>query len=112
MRSGLSKDEGVRKKFYGTFSRLGKKRNYNGYSEDTILLVNIIDAESSELAADHAWFSYTKGFEKVQLKEGTVLEFEARVKAYAKGYVNRGLGMTKRKTDLKLSHPTQIKIRS
>jgi hypothetical protein len=91
---------------------VGKKRNYNGYSEDTILLINIIDGESKELVADHAWFSYTKGFEKVQLKEGTVLEFEARIKAYAKGYINRGLGMTKRKTDLKLSHPTKIKIRS
>lgn len=111
MRSGLSKDEGVRKKFYGTFSRLGKKRNYNGYSEDTILLVKVMDGDSNEQVADHVWFAYTKGFEKIQLNEGVVVEFEARVKAYAKGYVNRGLGMTKRKTDLKLSHPTKIKIR-
>jgi hypothetical protein len=111
MRSGLSKDEGVRKRFEGTFSRLGKKRNYNGYSEDTILLTNIVDSESNEWVADHAWFSYTKGFEKVQLTEGCVVQFEARVKAYSKGYVNRALGMTKRKTDLKLSHPTQIQVK-
>jgi hypothetical protein len=112
MRAGLLKDEGIRKKFHGTFSRLGKKRNYNGYSEDTILLTNITDSESNELVADHAWFSYTKGFEKVTLAEGIVVEFEARVKAYSKGYVNRALGRKKRKTDLKLSHPTQIRIKA
>jgi hypothetical protein len=110
MRSGLVKDEGVRKKFHGTFSRLGKKRNYNGYFEDTILLVNIVDSETNKRVADHVWFSYTKGFEKIQMKEGDIIEFDARVKAYSKGYVNRAMGMKKRTTDLKLSHPTQIRV--
>ena len=111
MRSKLAKDEGIRKKFEATFSRLGKKKNYHGYAEDTILLINVIDSDTRERVTDHVWFSFTRGFEKITLKEGVVVEFEARVKEYAKGYVNPILGAKKRTIDYKLSHPTKIKIR-
>jgi hypothetical protein len=110
MRVKLGKDEGIRKKFTATFLRLGKKKNFKGYTEDTILLVNITDADTSTVVADHIWFSYTKSFEKIILKEGVLVEFEARVKSYSKGYVNRAVGINQRKTDFKLSHPTKIKI--
>ena len=112
MRAKLAQEKDVRKKFYATFSRLGKKANYKGYSEDTILLVNVTDAETQERLADHVWFSYTKGFEKIKLDEGTVIEFEARIKQYQKGYVNPKLGMKKRTVDFKLSHPTKITIKA
>ena len=108
MRKVLAKDDGIRKRFRGTFSRLGKKRNFNGYSEGTILLVNVEDCESGTRVTDHVWFSFTKGFEKIQLVEGAVIEFDARVKAYTKGYVNPSLGLKRRATDFKLSHPTKI----
>jgi hypothetical protein len=110
MRKKLARDEGVRKKFTATFSRLGKKVNYSGYSEDTILLVDIRDAISGEPVANHLWFSYTKSFEKVRLEPGAQLEFVARVKEYSKGYVNRPLGVNQKRRDFKLSHPTQVKI--
>jgi hypothetical protein len=109
MRKKLARDEGERKKFRATFERLGKKVNYKGYSEDTILLKNIVDVETNQLIADHLWFSYTKGFEGIDLQEGVVLEFEARVKEYTKGYVNRTLKINNKKLDYKLSHPTKIK---
>jgi hypothetical protein len=110
MRVKLGKDEGIRKKFIATFSRFGKKRNFKGYSEDTILLTNVTDAETSSIVADHIWFSYTKLFEKITLKEGSLVEFEARVKSYTKGYFNKAVGINQRKADFKLSHPTKIKI--
>jgi hypothetical protein len=110
MRVRLGKDEGIRKKFTATFSRLGKKKNFKGYSEDTILLMNVTDADNSIVVADHIWFSYTRSFEKVILKEGVLIEFEARVKSYSKGYVNKTVAINQRKTDFKLSHPTKIKI--
>jgi hypothetical protein len=110
MRKRLAASEGERKKFRGTFSRVGKKINYQGYSEDTILLNNIIDAETSTVVADHIWFSFTKGFEKIKLEEGSMLEFEARIKEYSKGYVNKQYGINNRKKDYKLSHPTKIKL--
>jgi hypothetical protein len=112
MRKALGKEEGNRNKYYATFSRLGKKVNYNGYSEDTILLTKIIDAKTEQVMADHLWFSYTKGFEKIKLTEGVQIEFEARVKEYKKGYVNTRYKINNSATDFKLSNPTKIKLRN
>lgn len=110
VRKGLIQSEGQRKKFLATFSRTGKKINYQGYSEDTILLKNIVDAETGKVITDHLWFSYTRGFEEAHLKEGCQIEFEARVKKYEKGYANKQLGLNLRQHDYKLSHPTKIKV--
>lgn len=109
MRKELRAQKDVRKKFKATFKRLGKKTNFKGYSEDTILLTNIIDEETNLEVADHIWFNYTKGFEKISLTEGTIVTFEARVKEYKKGYVNKSYRINNSKTDYKLSHPTKIK---
>jgi hypothetical protein len=110
MRKVLSQENGNRKKYRAVFSRFGKKTNYNGYSEDTILLTKITDVEKNETVADHLWFSFTKGFESIQLTEGTVIEFEARVKEYSKGYVNSRYKINNRASDFKLSNPTKIKV--
>jgi hypothetical protein len=109
MRKGLAAQQGARKKFKAVFSKIGKKKNFNGYSEDTILLARITDVETNTVVADHVWFTYTVSFEKAFLKEGDSLEFEARVKEYRKGYVNRELKINQRTTDFKLSHPTKIR---
>jgi hypothetical protein len=114
MRKELSKSNGERKKFSAIFSRIGSKKNYKGYSEPTVLLTSVTDLETNQKVADHLWFSLTKGFEENGIKEGkegSVIEFEARVKEYEKGYVNRALGMNKRSVDYKLSHPTKIIIK-
>jgi hypothetical protein len=108
IRKKLAAEQGQRKRFRAVFSRFGKKVNYNGHSETTILLIDIVDTETMTRVTDHAWFSYTKGFESVKLEEGVLLEFDARVKEYKKGYVNRKIGVNNRKTDYKLSHPTKI----
>jgi hypothetical protein len=108
MRKALAKDEGLRKKFRAIFTRFGKKVNFKGYSEMTVLLTKIVEAETGNLVADHLWFGYTAGFEKAHLTEGVTVEFEARVKEYAKGYVNKRIGVNRQKVDYKLSHPTKI----
>ncbi len=110
MRKELAKEEGIRKKFSAMFLRLGKKKNYKGYSEDTILLSSVRDVEANKQVTDHLWFSYTKGFEKIELTPGVQIEFEARVKEYTKGYVNKSHGVNNSSTDYKLSHPTKIKL--
>jgi len=112
MRKTLAAEEGKRKKFKAVFDRVGKKINYKGYSEETILLKNIVDLESQKIVADHVWFSYSKGFIKVSPKFGDVIEFEARVKEYQKGYVNRNYKIDNSKKDFKLSNPTKIKKQS
>jgi hypothetical protein len=110
MRKNLEDKIGLRKKFRAVFIRFGKKVNYNGHTDTTILLTEIVDTETNSVVTDHQWFAYTKGFEKAQLKEGATLEFEARIKMYKKGYVNRKLSIHKRQSDYKLSHPTHIQI--
>lgn len=110
MRKKLGQSEGERKRFRATFTRLGKKVNYNGYSEDTILLTGIVDVATGTTVADHVWFSYTRGFEAIRLQPGTVIAFDARVKIYNKGYVNRQLNVNQRRQDYKLSHPTRIEV--
>ena len=109
MRKELAKNDGQRKKFLATFSHLGKKINYNGHSEETILLKNIIDAETNLLLTDHVWFSFTKGFQEAGIRQGELIQFEARVKKYSKGYANRSLRINQKTVDYKLSHPTKIK---
>lgn len=112
MRKVLGSKEGERKKFAAVFSRMGKKVNYKGYSEETILLVHVTDLETNEVVTDHIWFSYTKSFQGIALAEGVSVEFEARVKSYSKGYVNSRYKIDKRTKDYKLSHPTKVKLRS
>jgi hypothetical protein len=110
MRSKLSADEGQRKKFRAVFSRFGKKVNYQGYSETTVLLTKVVDVEQKSVVTDHAWFSLTKGFESIKLEPGMIIEFEARVKGYEKGYVNKRYGINQRKQDFKFSHPGKIVV--
>lgn len=109
MRKELATQAGQRKKFRAVFNRLGKKTNYKGYSEETILLSDVREAGTLHLVTDHVWFSYTGGFEKLSLTQGCIIEFEARVKEYSKGYVNKRYGMDKRSVDYKLSYPTKIR---
>ena len=110
MRKELAKRDGQRKKFRATFNKLGKKVNFKGYSDNTILLTDIIESDTNHRVSDHVWFSYTKGFEAVTMKEGDAIEFEARVKEYKKGYVNKNYHINQQKMDYKLSHPTKIKL--
>jgi len=109
MRKELAAEKGNRKKFKAVFDRMGKKVNYKGYSEETILLKNVVDLESNKIVADHVWFSYTQGFIKALISVSDTLEFEARVKEYRKGYVNKNYKINNSVTDFKLSNPTKIK---
>lgn len=110
MRVRLSEGEGQRKKFRATFSRFGKKVNFKGYTEETILLINVTECETGKKVTSHLWFSYSGAFQKLHLTEGLLLQFEARVKAYKKGYVNKAAGINKQQKDFKLSHPTKVEI--
>jgi hypothetical protein len=110
MRKELGQRSGTRKKFRGVFARFGKKVNFRGHTDMTVLLTHIVEADSSKPVADHLWFAYTKGFEDAKISEGVTVEFEARVKAYQKGYVNKKAGIKNQKQDYKLSHPTRIRV--
>lgn len=113
MRKELKKLNHIRKTFVAIFDRYGTKPNWHGFSEKTILLINIKSIEG-EMLTDHIWFSLTKGFEKLgNLTKGDNIQFDARVKKYIKGYAGYREDVRSEKPlkkDYKLSHPTKIKI--
>jgi len=88
MREQLAKINGVRRRFQGEFVRFGEKSGYH-HPLATILLKNIIDLASGRLMTDHLWFNDGKGFERLSLKEGDIIRFDARVTSYLKGYLGK-----------------------
>ena len=110
MRTALKKLDQVRKRFRGVFQREGKKTNWHGYADETILLRSITD-EAGKVVADHLWFTRTKSFDALGiLEQGDVVEFEARITSYRKGYVNRRINIDQSSTDYKLTRPTKLRI--
>lgn len=108
MRTELQKIELQRLTFTGTFERYGTKTNYHGYPEKTILLKDIRNG-SDRVLCDHIWFSLTKQFDALgTLQPGDRVQFDARVRDYTKGYVNRRKDIYELEIDYKLSHPTKV----
>jgi hypothetical protein len=110
-RTELKKIVEVRGRFRGTFARMGSKHAYRGPDLPTVLLQTIIEVQTGRVVSDHLWMNYTEGFKAIApLVEGDVIEFEARVKPYEKGYKGRREEVWKPVTiDYKLSHPTRIR---
>jgi len=110
MRKELSKLKNQRKKFIGVFERFGTKRAYRGPDLQTVLLKDIKN-ENGEILCDHLWFNLTKGFGIIKLKQGDIVEFEARVKSYEKGYKGYRDDIYDKpiEYDYKLDRPTKIK---
>jgi hypothetical protein len=88
---------------------------WTGASERTLLLKGVRFLGTDVEAADHIWFNETKGFQALgTLEQGEIVEFDARVKEYRKGYwgndwerqIEHPPGF-----DYKLSHPTKIQRR-
>jgi phenylpropionate dioxygenase-like ring-hydroxylating dioxygenase large terminal subunit len=106
MRKHLELLHGQRLTFRGVFVRQGKKRAYRGYGnlgdghDRTVLLRDITD-ESKRLVADHLWFNMTETFVAASPVEGDVIQFDARVDDYTKGYERDHY-------DYKLSRPTKV----
>lgn len=110
MRKQLEKQNNLRSSFTGVFERFGIKTNYHGFPEKTVLLKNIKNAEN-KIICDHLWFNYTKRFQALgDIEPGVVIRFDARIKEYAKGYVNHRKFIDEQTFDYKLSHPTKVSV--
>ena len=110
MRKNLKNIEGERLRFKATVERFGKKTSFKGFPEDTILFKNVIRLDNNELATDHIWFTVGKTISSLNLNSGDVVEFDARVGDYVKGYVNYREFIDERTVDYKLNRPTRFKI--
>lgn len=108
MRKALAGRENERATFKGIFERFGLKSGWTGYPEKTVLLKDIVDAHGAKVC-DHLWFRLTLGFARLRLQPGDVVQFDARVKEYLKGYRGYREDVDKPvELDYKLSHPTKV----
>ena len=108
-REDISKFDGQRKRYSGTFERFGKKGGYHSSFATTIILKDIRDVSEDKIVTGHLWFNLTKGFSKLSLVPGDRIEFDARVKEYVKGYFGHREEVYKPYgIDYKLSYPTKI----
>ena len=65
---------------------------------------------NNRVVTDHLWFNDTKGFRGLgELIEGDIIQFDARVRPYVKGYVSPRRYIDERELDYRLSHPTKMK---
>ncbi|GIJ96405.1 hypothetical protein CAPN010_05000 [Capnocytophaga cynodegmi] len=112
MRESFCDNSGKRLRFKAKFVRYGEKSNRYSFLPLTTLLFVEVESLDGEIKEDHIWLNLTKEFEKLEanLKEGVIVEFDARIKLYKKGYINRRLDIYDLKYDYKLSHPTRVKI--
>ncbi len=109
MRGKLENKLGPRMTFKAKVERFGRKnaRGFPGFTK-TILLKNIIVFSTGEEATDHAWFTVGEMSEFNYVQEGDIIQFDARVKTYWKGYYNERQLIDERKVDYRLSHPTNL----
>lgn len=111
MREGLKNINGERLRFIAEFERFGSKKAFKGPPIITLLFTNIRDKRGI-IFTDHIWFTINKTFERLNLKPGDLISFDARVRSYIKGYRgNREDEYSKPVSrDYKLSHPTNVII--
>ncbi len=84
MRRELKKHAGQRFTVTATFERFGIKSGYMGRQLRTVLLRDV--RRGDEVLTDHLWFTCGKTFDRLMLREGDCISFDARVSRYTKGY--------------------------
>src|SRR5438045_9635814 len=97
--------EGVRQTFRAVFVRFGSKSAYSGPPIPTALFRDVTDA-AGEPMCDHLWFTVGKQMEALALQADEVIEFDARVTRYEKGYKGHRWDVDAPiSTDYRLSRP-------
>jgi hypothetical protein len=108
MRKKLQKIDGIRKTFTGKFIRFGRKNGFKS-AINTVLLIDVYSIGDNQKVSDHLWFNLTKGFRSLKLRPGNLIQFDARVLIYEKGYKGRKKDIDAPVSlDYKLSHPTKV----
>lgn len=109
MRYQLKNINGQRMPFIATVERFGTKKNlYTRLPDKTILLKDVKFAETGKPATTHIWFTVGKTIDALNLSEGDIIKFEARVAEYVKGFVNYREYIDERTLDYKLNRPTKF----
>jgi hypothetical protein len=119
MRTELQKRNGQRGEFTAVFDRYGRAtvkipklygRRFPSEKEVTTLLFKDVRDSTGKIVADHLWFKACKQWNRLGLRSGDKVKFEARVGSYEKGYVGRFADESERETDYKLAFPTKARL--
>lgn len=89
MIKNFCKIEGARNIFTGTFEKFDTKAEWIRNTQTVIFLKDIKD-KNGNIISEHSEVDLTKGFERLHLKQGDIVQFSAMVK------------------DSKLTRPTRI----
>ena len=109
MRQELKELQGIRDRFSGVVERFGEKPSFRGYPKKTVLLKDITHLQSKKQVTDHLWFTIGKRLE--ELKVGDLVEFDARVTTYEKGYKGyRDDVFCPIEIDYRLERPTKVQV--
>jgi hypothetical protein len=107
MRAELEKLEGERRRFRAVVADFGVGRNTK--RKETILLVDVRRADELEtVVADHLWLKKGGSFRTVVV--GDIIEFDAEVEWYEKGYLNFQQGIDETTVDYRLSKPSNVRV--
>ncbi len=108
-RQELQKRDGLRFRCRATVARFGTKSAFKGPPVSTILLRDVVNADTGAVLTDHLWF--TCGKWSAGLVAGDIFEFEARAAGYVKGYQGRReVYDAPISRDWKLQRPTRVTI--
>ena len=115
MRKQLAKLEGQRLRFEGVVERFGTKRGWQGDTLPTLMLKNIrLVDDPYRILTDHLWMNVGKQLEGVII--GEVVDFDARVTRYEKGYKGRRdndfFNDHEPSFDYRLERPTKVRFKS
>lgn len=97
-----------RKTFTAIFQKHGKKSGYHGYLNMTILLSDLKSTDG-EILTDHLWMNVGKRIEELKLTPGNIIQFDARVKPYVKGY-SKDDDENPKRIDYGLEYPSKLSI--
>ena len=109
MRKKLKPYLNQRVRFKAIVESFGKKASFRGDDVDTVLLSNVIIVEGNIHATNHIWITKTKMWQTIEI--GDVVNFNAKVVAYTKGYKGYKTNIDKPiKNDYRIERPTKLEI--
>ena len=107
----LLKSMGTDKRYTFTaiVEKFSLKNGFHNLPLRTVLLTNVKHEE--KLVADHVWLTCGRRIYSAILIPGDLIQFDARIKEYEKGYKGRREDVYKPiSRDYCLSYPTKIKV--
>jgi hypothetical protein len=108
-RTGLQDYSGRRHRFGAVFAGRGSRSAFLGSLRETLLFRDLYDAETGAPVSDHVWV--TAGNWSAGLRPNDVVEFDARVVPYVRGYFSGRRDVDRRPSaNWQLVRPTRVAI--